>query len=75
MPAFHGWHLAGNPRGFDFENLRFIADMPARDRSLDSTEYKIKCIPEVRRNNTTREQVFENDSPEEFVNKSRTGDY
>jgi F-type H+-transporting ATPase subunit c len=26
--------------------------MPARYRSLDSTEYKIKRIPEVRRNNT-----------------------
>lgn len=25
--------------------------MPARDRSLDSTEYKIKRIPEARRNN------------------------
>lgn len=33
--------------------------MPARDRSLDSTEYKIKCIPEARRNNNALHIVLE----------------
>ncbi len=37
-------------RNIGIENLRFIAAMPARNRSLDSNESRNQGIPEARRN-------------------------